>query len=263
MMVAIKNRCHACGQPRAEADETCAKCGQPLPPIESEAPASDAVAEPPGGMAWAYRIPILNNRYTWIRWGWAAFWFGIGFALAIGVPLTIAFGSTDSSDVRQMVLLFAGTFIVVVLVVLGMGAWAAIVSGNHVGAVFALEPDGLHVRTHNDGFLGRAEQISLVLGSSFSEARRTAGGFEAMLPGDVTARWAQVRSADFNERTSVITLHRRWHNPARIYVPRERFSEASAYVRSHAERIPGGTIGAGRVPARDHTPSFGEPSKRA
>lgn len=248
-MVALTNRCHACGQLRLETDQTCSKCGRALPPIADEAPATDRPAEPAGGMAWSYRIPILNNRYTWIRWGWAALWFGLGFAFALGIPLTIAFGSTDPGDVRQIVLLFAGTFVLVVLIVLGMGVWAGIVSGNHVAAAFVLDPDGISVRTRSESFLERAEQISLVLGSSYSGARRSAGGFEAMLPGDVSARWQQVRSADFNEGTSAITLHRRWHNPIRIYVPRERFAEASAYVRSHAERTPGGTIGAGHVPA--------------
>jgi len=249
MMVAVKTRCHACGQPRAESDQTCSKCGQPLPAFEAGTPVANALAEPPGGMAWAYRIPILNNRYSWIRWGWAALWFGLGFALALGVPLTVAFGSTDPDDLRGIAMLFGGTFVAVVLIVLGMGIWAGLVSGNHVEAAFVLEAEGLSVHTRDEGFLERAEQISLVLGSSFTEASRTAGGFEAMLPGDVSARWAQVRSADFDEGTSVITLHRRWHNPIRVYVPRERFAEASAYVRSHAGRVAGGPVGAGHVPA--------------
>lgn len=200
-------------------------------------------------MAWAYRIPILNNRYTWIRWGWAALWFGLGFALALGIPLAIAFGSTEPADVRAIAYLVVGTFGAVALIVLGMGAWAAIVAGNHVGAVFVLAPEGVSVRTRDEGLLERAEDIALVFGSSFAEARRGAAGLEAMLPGDSSAGWAKVRSVDFNSATSVITLHRRWHNPVRIYVPRDRFAEASAYVRIHAARAPGGSVGAGHVPA--------------
>lgn len=232
-MSKVRDRCHDCGAKRTAEAKFCTKCGAGLPAWAELEPGGPT--EPAGGMAWECRIPVITNRYTWIRWGWMAAAFGTGFALVLGVPLMIAFGSRD--EAATMTKVVVAIFALAALVVLGLGLMAGVLCGNGVRAAYTFEPEGMRLVTRIGGFMDRAENVALAMGQGFTEAHQTAGAFEAMLPGDNDAKWAKVRAVQFDERRRVITLRRKWHNPVRVYVPADRWPAAVAYVREHVPRL--------------------------
>ena len=120
-MTAVADRCHACGKRRTGDESLCERCGSALPALAAE---PEAPPEPANGLAWSHRIPIVNNRYVWIRWGWAAVAFAVGFALVLGTPLVVAFGST-SGGMGFAVRLYVAIAIIAGLVVIGCGLFAA------------------------------------------------------------------------------------------------------------------------------------------
>ena len=227
-MTAVTDRCHACGARRAGSERLCGKCGSDLPDVPADTVSTPAPAD---GLGWSYRIPIVNNRFVWIRWGWAAVAFGAGFALVLGTPLVVAFSST-SGGVAFAVKLYAAIALLAAAVVIACALYAALGVSNAVTTRFALRPHGA-VATTSEGASNNVEQAVLAIGGSFAQTRNLSAAASLLLPSSWEAAWKDVRRAEFDESRHVITLRRRWHHPVRLYVPPERFDDAAAFVRAH------------------------------
>jgi len=213
--------------------------------VSREATPSDADKDPVGGLGvgipptpepasadgltWSYSIPILNNRYVWIRWGWAALAFGVGFAAVLGTLLVVMFAS-GNGGVMFAVKVYAAIALIAGLGVVGCGIFAALAVANGVTTRFTLSSQGA-VATTSESVEDSVESAALLLGGSFKRARDISTAASLLLPSSGEAKWKDVRRAEFDERRHVITLRRRWHHPLRLYVPPERFSEAAAFAR--------------------------------
>jgi hypothetical protein len=196
-----------------------------LPPEPQPAPAPD------DGLAWSYRIPILNNRYVWIRWGWAALAFGAGSAAVLGTLLVVMFAG-GNGGVTFAVKVYAAIALIAGLGVVALGLFAALAVANGLTTRFTLSAQGAAATT-SESAPGDVENAALLLGGSFKGARDISAAASLLLPPSGETKWKDVRRAEFDERRHVITLRRRWHHPLRLYVPPERFSEAAAFARDH------------------------------
>ncbi len=190
---------------------------------------SPEVAE---GLAWSYRIPILNNRYVWVRWGWAALAFGAGFAIVLGTPLVVLFAD-GNGGVGFAVKVYAAIGLISALAVVGLGLFAAVAVANGVSARFSLSPQGA-VATTSESASESVENAASFWGGSSPQVHNLVAAASLLLPSSGEAKWKDVRRAEFDERRHVITLRRRWPYSLRIYVPPERFSEAATFVRERA-----------------------------
>ncbi|MBI2913547.1 MAG: hypothetical protein HYY03_06470 [Chloroflexi bacterium] len=186
---------------------------------------------PADGLAWSYRIPILNNRYVWVRWGWAALAFGLGFAIALGTPLVVFFAGANGG-VGFALKVYAAIALTAGLGVVGLGLFAALAVANGVTTRFTLSSQGAAATT-SESASESVENAALFWGGSSPQVRNLVAAASLLLPSSGEAKWEDVRRAQFDERRHVITLRRRWHHPLRLYVPPERFSEAAAFARDH------------------------------
>lgn len=225
-MGAVVDRCHACGTRRAGDERLCAKCGSELSALP---PKPELPPAPVDGLTWSYSIPILNNRYVWVRWGWTALAFGAGFAALLGTLLVVMFASGNGGVMFAMKV-YVVIALIAALAVLALGLFAALAVGNGVTSRFTLSSQGA-VATTTENVSDSVESAALLLGGSFKRARDISTTASLLLPSSGEAKWKDVRRAEFDERRHVITLRRRWHHPLRIHVPPERFSEAAAFVR--------------------------------
>ena len=231
-MSAVAERCHACGAPRAgDGQRFCTKCGSALP-------ASSADPEPTDGLAWSYRIPMLNNRYVWVRWAWAALGFGVGVAIVLGTPLVMMFAS-GNGGVAFAVKLYAVIALITGLVVVGSGVFAALAVANGVTTRFTLNSERA-LATTSDDVEDSVESAALFLGGSFDQASDISAAAALLLPSSGEVKWKDVRRAEFDDARHVITLRRPWHHPLRLYVPQEHFSDAASFVRDH---VPAPAVG--------------------
>jgi hypothetical protein len=64
-------KCEKCGS-TIEGGDFCPVCGASTPNQPAAAIETAAAGAKP---AWARDIPIVNNRYVWIHWGWACLLF--------------------------------------------------------------------------------------------------------------------------------------------------------------------------------------------
>lgn len=226
-MVAIVDRCHGCGTKRRSMEQRfCAKCGAELPTApEPEAP------PPAGGLAWNYRVPIINNRYAWVRWGWAALAFGGGFAAVLGTLIVVMFAA-NNGGVGFAIKVYLAIGLISGAVVIGAGFLSALGVGNDLAMAFALSPEGAMARVSEEEMESIENAASFFAGRT-ADAQQNAQIAALLLPPDGDAKWKDVRRVQFDEARRVITLRRRWHNPLRLYVPAERWDSAAAYVRSH------------------------------
>ena len=225
-MGAVVDRCHACGTRRAGDERLCVKCGSELPALPPE-PAPEP--RPGEGLAWRHRIPILNNRYVWVRWGWAAFAFGGGFAAVLGTLLVVMFAGANGG-VAFAVKVYAVIALIAGLGVVGLGLFAALAVANGVTTRFTLSSQGAAATT-SESASDSVESAVSFLGGSSQRVRDITAAASLLLPSSGEAKWKDVRRAEFDERRHVITLRRRWHHPLRLYLPPERFSEAAAFAR--------------------------------
>jgi hypothetical protein len=226
-MVAVIYRCHQCGTPRASDEQlVCAKCGAelPVPPVPEPAP--------DGGIAWTYRIPLLNNPYIWRQWAWTALAVGGGFAAVIGTFIVAVYGDSDANGIAFGAKVYAALGLIPGLMVIGYGLFAALGVSFGVTTRFALSPDGVVGRISKDAE-GSIESSAWLFAGNTQDAQRNAQLASLLLPSGCDAKWKDVRRAEFDEHRNVITLRRRWHFPVRIYVPAARFAEAVAFVREH------------------------------
>lgn len=226
-MVAIVERCHGCGTKRRSMEQRfCAKCGAELPSApEPEAP------PPSGGLAWNYRVPIINNRYAWVRWGWAALAFGGGFAAVLGTLIVVMFAA-NNGGVGFAIKVYLAIGLISGAVVIGAGFLSALGAGNDLAMAFALGPEGAMARVSEEEMESIENAGSFFAGRT-ADAHQNAQIAALLLPPDGDAKWKDVRRAQFDDARRVITLRRRWHNPLRLYVPAERWDCIAAYVRSH------------------------------
>jgi hypothetical protein len=238
-MVAILNRCHGCGNQLLDSDKFCSRCG-----VERSKPTEAALEamnpQPPGGMAWSYRIPLLNNKFTWIRWGWTAFWSGLGLSLPLTALILAMFGEFSGDGAVFALKLFLVIAAIPAGTVLVVGLFAALISGNGIASRTTLTPQGCVVSIKEEGVTGAVENVAFLLGSKYQSAREAGGAAAILLPNEGDTEWGKVAKVEFDPRRRVITLRRRWHNPLRLYAPGERFPEAVRYVREHvpASAIP-------------------------
>lgn len=230
-MVAILDRCHSCGTRLADVDKFCSGCGAPRP-VPGEAALERLNPQPPGGIAWSYRIPILNNRYTWIRWGWAAFWFGLPFAALLTTILVLIVGEASTDGVVLATKLFVAIALVCAAIVIGLGIIAALLSGNRVASRATLTPEGCTLTVKSEGVVDAMESVAGAF-TGYDSARSTGNAMTLLLPGDGDTRWDKVRGVTVDPKRRVITLHRRWHNPLRLYVPADQFDAVATYVQRH------------------------------
>ncbi len=227
-MAAIRDRCHSCGTKRQSMDERfCSKCGAELPSAPAE-----AVPPPPGGIVWNRRVPIINNRYAWIRWGWAALYFGVSFAAVLGTLIVVMFAST-SGGVGFAIRVYLAIGLVSGAVVIGAGFLSALGAGNGLAMAFAVGTEGAAARTSGKEMEG-IENASWLFSGSARDAQQNAQVAALLLPPEGEAQWKDVRRVQFDAAHGVITLRRRWRHPLRLYVPADRWSEVAAYVRSHS-----------------------------
>src|SRR3990172_8947855 len=91
------------------------------------------------GLTWSHRIPILNNRYVWVRWGWAALAFGLGFSIVLGTPLVVVFAGANGG-VAFALKVYVAIVLIAGLAVVGLGLFAAVVVANGVTSRFSLSP---------------------------------------------------------------------------------------------------------------------------
>lgn len=228
-MVAVTDRCHACGARRGPSDEVCERCGERLP-----APRS-AVADPvrfertPAGLAWGYRIPVIRNRYTWIKWGWVSLWAGVGLIVAATVGLVLL-APAHARDLAVLVSLALVLAFVATGFVVALGLFGAFGTGSAVQAWYSLDDQGVSL----SGPAPESVEGLLLAVSGVQSARSTAETARALLPSnDGSARWDSVRRVQFDGPRHVISLRRRWHHPLRLYVSAEHFPEVAAFVRGH------------------------------
>ena len=198
--------------------------------------------EPEGGMAWDYRIPVVNNRYTWIRWGWVAVALAAVFVIPIGILAVMYGGSNGGAFFAVKLCAIVG--IIAGATVVGLGLFSALGVSNDMMTRFALSPEGVV------GRISKVEQASIqgaawFLTTNAQTAQRNAQIAELLLPTGGDAKWKDVRRVQFDEPRHVITLRRRWHNPLRIYAPAARFGAASTFVREH---VPASALPAARGP---------------
>lgn len=227
-MVAILDRCHGCGTKRRSMEERfCAKCGAELPK-----PPPPGAPPPAGGLAWNYRVPIITNRYAWVRWGWASLAFGGGFAAVLGTLIVVMFAGT-SGGVGFAIKVYLAIGLISAAVVVGAGFLAAVGTGNDLAMAFALSPEGAVARI-SDREIEGIENAAWLFAGSARDAQQNAQIAALLLPPDGDAKWKDVRRAQFDEARRVISLRRKWHNPLRLYVPADRWDEVAAYVRAHA-----------------------------
>jgi hypothetical protein len=186
---------------------------------------------PGDGLAWSYRIPILNNRYVWRRWGWAALAFAVGFATVLGTPLVAMYAGANGG-VMFGVKVYAAIALIAGLTVVGLGLFSALAVANGVNTRFTLSPDGAAAATSASAS-DSVESAALFLSGSSQTLRNISAAASLLLPSSGEAKWKDVRRAELDERRRVITLQRRWPNSLRIYVPPERFSDAASFVRDH------------------------------
>ncbi len=226
-MVAIVDRCHGCGTKRRSMEQRfCAKCGAELPSApEPEAP------PPAGGLAWNYRVPIINNRYAWVRWGWAALAFGGGFAAVLGTLLVVMFAA-NNGGVGFAIKVYLAIGLISGAVVIGAGFLSALGVGNDLAMAFALSPEGAMARVSEEEMESIENAASFFAGRT-ADAQQNAQIAALLLPPDGDAKWKDVRRVQFDSTRRVISLRRKWHNPLRLYVPPERWDGVAAYVRSH------------------------------
>lgn len=227
-MVAIVDRCHSCGTKRRSMEERfCHKCGAGLP----EAPPE--MARPPAdGIAWSRAVPIINNRYLWIRWGWAALYFGAGFAVLLGTPLVVLYAE-GNGGAGFAIKLFLVLGLVAAAVVIGAALFAAVSVGNRLMMAFVLSPVSAAARTSGKELEG-VESAALLFAPGSRDARNSAQAAALLLPPEGEAKWKDVRRVQFDAPRCVITLRRRWRHPLRLYVVPGRWTEAEAFVREHA-----------------------------
>jgi hypothetical protein len=188
-------------------------------------------SEPDDGLAWDYRIPILNNRYVWARWGWAALAFGAGFALVLGTPLVVAFAGGNGGCIFA-VKVYAAIALIAGMGVVGLGMFAAVAVANGLTARFTLNAERA-VAVASEGVSDSVEGAASMLGGSSRQVQNLTAAAALLLPQSGEAKWRDVRRAVFDERRHVITLRRRWPGSLRVYAPPERFTEAAAFVRAH------------------------------
>jgi len=228
-MVALVDRCHACGTLRdGQEVKFCAKCGAELP----VAPAPEPV--PAGGIAWNYRIPVINNRYVWVRWCWAAFATGMGFGIVLGTLIVVMFGGSDQygGAVAFAVRIYLALGLIPAAVVIVCGLLAALVVSNDVSTRFELSPRGVVAQMSRQDSAG-IQDAAWFLTRNARNASQAVQIASLLLPSGGNTQWKDVRRAEFDEVRRVITLRRRWHSPFRIYLPEQRFAEVAAYVREH------------------------------
>ena len=226
-MSTVVDRCAACGTARAAGERLCAKCGSELPALPPDPGTSP---DPAGALAWSYDIPVLNNRYVWVRWGWAALLSGTAFAVLLGTPLVVMFAA-GNGGVTFAVKVYAVIALVAGLGAVGLGLFAALTVANSVTTRFALNPQSAVATTSEDPSAAVESAASLL---ASAQLRNVSAAAALLLPASGEAKWKDVRRAEFDERRNVITLRRRWHHPLRIYAPPETYGDAASFVREHA-----------------------------
>lgn len=236
-MVAVTDRCHACGTRRAPSDQFCERCGQPLP--EFRAPSTDpsGFEQTPAGLTWVYRIPVVTNRYTWIKWGWVSLWTWVGLTTA-AIALLILLAPSHGKDPMVLVRLAGALAFVATCLIVALGLFGALVAGGGVQARYALDSRGVAI----SGPMPGSGEGMLMAFTDPRSAQSTAETARALLPSnDGSARWDSVRRVEFDDTRHVISLRRRWHHPLRIYVPTEHFQEVGAFVRTRFSTTRGGS----------------------
>ena len=223
-MVAVVDRCHQCGTRRASVEQQfCEKCGSELPAPE---------AGPADGMAWDYRIPLLDNRYTWIQWGWTALIAAVATSASLATLVVVASGSGPSEGMGYLLKVYVAAGLIAGATIIGYGLFAALGVGFGITIRFGLGPEGvLGVVTKKSA--ASLDSTAWMLTGNARTAQRNQQISALLLPSGCDAKWKDVRRAGLDEARHVITLRRRWHLAVRVYVPAKRFGEAAAFVRSH------------------------------
>jgi len=187
----------------------------------SGAPAPQAPAQP--DLAWAARIPLINNRFIW--WDFLKV-----SVISMALLWTVVFvGSliADASDPVllpwQFPLLIGGIFGVCFFL-------ACLIMGNGYNARFLIDADGVHWESGSkEKATNRAVFIIGALAGSTSAA---GAGLLAASEESGSIPWSRIRRLNVHPGPRVVSVRNGWRVVVRLYIPAESWDLVVARLRA-------------------------------
>jgi hypothetical protein len=186
-------------------------------------------------LSWTRSIPIVNNRYMLIHWGWACLLFG-GIFTVVFAAGAAAFAPGTSYSLDTLVRIYVVLLLVISGAILGLGLFGALSVGNKLTAHFTLNAQG--AKSDYGDYSQQISSLARLFGEKGSNASSTAGTAEMMLLQSGYYEWKDIRGATFDAQRSVITLHRGWHRKLLLFATAENYQQVSALVQSHVTPRP-------------------------
>lgn len=184
-------------------------------------------------LAWTRNIPIVSNRYVWIHWGWASLLFVGIFTVLFAIGAAV-FAPGTSYTLDTLIRIYVVLAILIAGAVIGTGLFGALSVTNKLTSTFTLNVEG--ARSEVASYSGEVRGLATLFGEKGGDATATAWSVGALLPESGAYEWKDIRSADYDERRHVVTLHRGWHRRLRLYATPENYEEVAAFVRGHVHR---------------------------
>jgi hypothetical protein len=200
---------------------------------------SEADSNATEDLRWTQTMPLVNNRYVLMHWGWACL-FCVSIFTVVFVAGAAVFAPGTSYSLDTLVRVYVVLSFVISAAVLGLGLFGALSVANKLTAEFTLNAQG--AKSDYGDYSRQIYSLARFFGEKGANATSTAGTAEMMLLQSSYYDWKDVRSADYDAKRYVITLHRGWHRKLLLFATSENYQQVSAFVQRHATPRPAAAL---------------------